>query len=73
MTAGNAPGVNDGGSALVVTSAENAAELGVEPLARVVSYAVSGIEPRLIMLAPVEGVRTCRHKGRLGSEGCRAF
>ena len=57
VTAGNAPGVNDGGSALVVTSSDKASELGVEPLARVVSYAVSGIEPRLIMLAPVEGVR----------------
>jgi acetyl-CoA C-acetyltransferase len=57
VTAGNAPGVNDGGSALVVTSSEKASELGVEPLARVVSYAVSGIEPKLIMLAPVEGVR----------------
>ena len=57
VTAGNAPGVNDGASALVVTSTERAAELGVEPLARVVSYAVSGIDPKYIMLAPVEGVR----------------
>lgn len=57
VTAGNAPGVNDGASALVVTSSERAAELGVEPLGRVVSYAVSGIEPKYIMLAPVEGVR----------------
>ena len=57
VTAGNAPGVNDGGSALVVTSTERASELGVEPLARVVSYAVSGIDPKYIMLAPVEGVR----------------
>lgn len=57
VTAGNAPGVNDGGSAVVVTSAEKAAELGIEPLARVVSYATSGIEPKYIMLAPVEGVR----------------
>jgi len=57
VTAGNAPGVNDGASALVVTSAQNAAELGTEPLARIVSYAVSGIEPKFIMLAPVEGVR----------------
>src|SRR4051794_38783624 len=40
VTAGNAPGVNDGGSALVVTSSDKASELGVEPLARVVSYAV---------------------------------
>ena len=57
VTAGNAPGVNDGASALVVTSSENASELGVEPLGRIVSYAVSGIEPKFIMLAPVEGVR----------------
>lgn len=57
VTAGNAPGVNDGASALVVTSAVNASELGVEPLGRIVSYAVSGIEPKYIMLAPVEGVR----------------
>jgi acetyl-CoA C-acetyltransferase len=57
VTAGNAPGVNDGGSALVVTSSERAVELGVEPLARFVAYAVSGIDPKYIMLAPVEGVR----------------
>ena len=57
VTAGNAPGVNDGASALVVTSDDNAKGLGVVPLARVVSYAVSGIEPKYIMLAPVEGVR----------------
>lgn len=57
VTAGNAPGVNDGGSAVVVTSAEKAAELGIKPLARIVSYATSGIEPKYIMLAPVEGVR----------------
>ena len=57
VTAGNAPGVNDGASALVVTSSEKANELGFEPLGRIVSYAVSGIEPKFIMLAPVEGVR----------------
>jgi acetyl-CoA C-acetyltransferase len=57
VTAGNAPGVNDGASAIVVTSAEKAAELGIKPLARIVSYATSGIEPKYIMLAPVEGVR----------------
>src|SRR3954471_15066328 len=62
VTAGNAPGVNDGASALVVTSAENAAKLGREPMARVVSYAVSGIDPKLIMLAPIEGVRRAAKK-----------
>ncbi len=56
VTAGNAPGVNDGASAVVVTSAENAAALGIEPLGRVVAWASSGIEPKLIMMAPVQGV-----------------
>ncbi len=56
VTAGNAPGVNDGASALVVTSAEKAKELGIEPLGRVVASATSGIEPKLIMMAPVQGV-----------------
>ena len=56
VTAGNAPGVNDGASALVVTSVEKASELGVEPMARIAGYATSGIEPKLIMMAPVQGV-----------------
>ena len=56
VTAGNAPGVNDGASALVITSAEKAKELGIEPLGRVVASATSGIEPKLIMMAPVQGV-----------------
>lgn len=62
VTAGNAPGVNDGASALVVTSAEKAAELGIEPLGRVVAWASSGIEPKLIMMAPVEGVKKVLEK-----------
>lgn len=57
VTAGNAPGVNDGASALVVTSAENAASLGIEPLGRVIASATSGIEPKMIMMAPVKGVQ----------------
>jgi acetyl-CoA C-acetyltransferase len=56
VTAGNAPGVNDGASAIVVTSADKAKELGVEPLAKIVASATSGIEPKLIMMAPVQGV-----------------
>ena len=62
VTAGNAPGVNDGASAIVVTSADKAKELGIEPLARIVAYATSGIEPKLIMMAPVEGVKNVLKK-----------
>jgi acetyl-CoA C-acetyltransferase len=57
VTAGNAPGVNDGAAALVVTSADRAAALGKRPIARVVGQAVSGIEPALVMMAPVKAVR----------------
>ena len=57
VTAGNAPGMNDGASALVVSSAERARALGVEPLARIVGQATSGIEPKLVMMAPVEAIK----------------
>jgi len=57
VTAGNAPGVNDGASAVVVTSLQRARELGVEPMARIVAQATAGVEPRLVMMAPVEAVR----------------
>jgi len=57
VTAGNAPAVNDGASALVVTSLRRARELGVESMARIVAQATSGVEPRMVMMAPVEAVR----------------
>ena len=57
VTAGNAPGMNDGASALVVTSAERARALGVEPLGRIVAQATSGTEPKLVMMAPVEAIK----------------
>ena len=57
VTAGNAPGVNDGAAALVVTSSDRAAALGKKPVARIAGQAVSGIEPALVMMAPVKAVR----------------
>jgi acetyl-CoA C-acetyltransferase len=62
VTAGNAPGVNDGAAALVVTSAVRAAAIGKKPLARIVGHAVSGIEPALVMMAPVKAVRKLTRK-----------
>lgn len=56
VTAGNAPGVNDGAAAVLVTTAEVAGELGRAPLAKIVGYSTSGIEPELVMMAPVEAV-----------------
>ena len=62
VTAGNAPGVNDGAAALVVTSAEKARALGRQPMARIVAQAVSGLEPSLVMMTPVPAVRTLFEK-----------
>src|SRR4029079_9913529 len=79
VTAGNAPSVNDGASAVIVTSLRRAREMGVEPsartvcasgarwrrvrevggepMARIVAQGVAGVDPRLVMMAPVEAVR----------------
>jgi len=62
VTAGNSPGVNDGGAALVVTSAEKARYLGVEPLAVIRAQAVSGRDPEWFGLAPIEAVRKCAQR-----------
>lgn len=57
VTAGNAPGVNDGAAALVVTSFERARELGAKPMVRIVAQATSGVAPEWVMMAPVGAVR----------------
>jgi acetyl-CoA C-acetyltransferase len=57
VTAGNAPPVNDGASALVVMSAERAKKMGLTPLARIVAQATSGLEPALVLMTPVEAVK----------------
>src|ERR1700735_5431096 len=62
VTAGNAPGTNDGAAAVVVTSEKNAARLGKAPMARIVAQAVSGVEPKWVMMAPVEAVEKLLQK-----------
>jgi acetyl-CoA C-acetyltransferase len=62
VTAGNAPGVNDGAAALVVMAAEVAAKLNLTPLARIVGYATAGLEPKLVMMTPVEAVKKLNAK-----------
>jgi acetyl-CoA C-acetyltransferase len=57
VTAGNAPGVNDGAAATVVMAAEVAQRLNLKPIARIVGQATSGLEPMLVMMTPVEAVR----------------
>jgi acetyl-CoA C-acetyltransferase len=57
VTAGNASTINDGAAACVVTSEETARSLGRAPLVRIIAQATSGVEPKLVMMAPVEAVR----------------
>jgi acetyl-CoA C-acetyltransferase len=57
VTAGNAPGVNDGAAAFVVMSAARARALGLQPLARIHAQASSGVDPKWVMLAPITGVQ----------------
>jgi acetyl-CoA C-acetyltransferase len=57
VTAGNAPGVNDGAAAVVVTTYRKAKELGAQPLARIVAQATSGVDPKWVMMAPVGAVQ----------------
>ena len=62
VTAGNAPGVSDGASALVVMAAERARSLGLAPLARIVAQATSGLQPKHLLMTPVESVRKVARK-----------
>ena len=62
VTAGNAPGVNDGASAVVVTSRDRAKSLGVEPMAGIVAQATSGVEPAMVMMAPVDAIKKVLQK-----------
>ncbi len=57
VTAGNAPGVNDGAAALVVTSSQRARELGAAPMVRIVAQTTSGVDPKWVMMAPVDAIR----------------
>ena len=57
VTAGNASGINDAASALVVMSKEKAEELGIKPMATILGYATHGVEPRIMGIGPIEASR----------------
>ena len=65
VTAGNASQLSDGAAALVIASASAASRLGSKPLARIVSYATSGVDPKDIFIAPVTAVRMAADKAGL--------
>ena len=62
VTAGNAPGVNDGAAGVVIMAADRARSLGLTPLARVVGQATSGLAPKMVMMTPVEAVKRVADK-----------
>jgi acetyl-CoA acyltransferase len=66
VTAGNASGLNDGACALLVASDDGVNALGAEPLARIVTTAVAGVEPRVMGLGPVPATREALRKAGLG-------
>ncbi len=68
VTAGNAPGITDGGAATVVASERAVERYGLKPLARIVGYAQAEVTPRWLFLAPVEGVRGLEARTGLGPD-----
>lgn len=65
ITAGNASGINDGGAALVVMSADKAKELHVKPLARICAYGSGGVDPSIMGMGPVPATRKALEKAGL--------
>jgi len=65
VTAGNASGINDGAAAVVVASAERAAKMGRKPIARVLGYATTGIDPAIMGMGPVEATNKALSRARL--------
>jgi acetyl-CoA C-acetyltransferase len=57
VTAGNASGINDGAAAMIVTTAEKAKQIGTPPLARILSYVSTGVDPKIMGIGPVPAVR----------------
>jgi acetyl-CoA C-acetyltransferase len=65
VTAGNASGINDSGAAVVVMSADKAEELGIKPLAKIVSYASAGVDPSIMGIGPVPASKKALEKAGL--------
>ena len=68
VTAGNASGISDGAASIIVASAERALQLGIKPMARIVSSASAGVDPSIMGIGPVEAVRKALKKANLSLE-----
>jgi acetyl-CoA C-acetyltransferase len=62
VTAGNASGINDGAAAVVVMSADKAAELGLKPIARIVAFSSAGVDPAIMGTGPIPATTKCLEK-----------
>ncbi len=71
VTAGNSSGLNDGAAAVLLMSAEKAAELGLKPLARIVASAAAGVPPRIMGLGPVGAVRKALERAKISLSDIR--
>ncbi len=65
VTAGNASGINDGAAAVVIMSAEKAKELGIKPLAKIISYASGAVDPTIMGMGPVEATKKALQKANM--------
>jgi len=73
VTAGNASGINDGAAAVVVTTGKKALELGRKPLARILSYVSTGVDPKIMGIGPVPAVRKVLERAGLKMEDVGLF
>jgi acetyl-CoA C-acetyltransferase len=73
VTAGNASGINDGAAAVVVASAERAATLGRKPLARILSFASTGVDPAIMGMGPVPAVQKALDRAKLKASDIDLF
>ncbi len=73
VTAGNASGINDGAAALVVTTRAKADRVGTPPLARILAYAATGVDPAIMGIGPVPAVRMALARADLTSDAIDLF
>jgi acetyl-CoA C-acetyltransferase len=73
VTAGNASGINDGAAAVVVATAERAAKLGRKPLARILSFASTGVDPAIMGMGPVPAVKRALDRAKLKASDIDLF
>jgi acetyl-CoA C-acetyltransferase len=73
VTAGNSSGINDGAAALVVATEERAKTLATRPLARIISYATSGVDPMIMGMGPVDALRKAAQRAQLALEDLDLF